>query len=243
MAINYLYSSQASGTRISTQLVAPNTSVSLDLGANYQFPKIQSSGFILSPHLGMALTDFGAPSHYADPDTKHPLATTLRLGGGANIALNKKVYGWQVVELSVMQNVSKVLARIEVKSNDNGFYRNAMNPFKALVKSWGTYEYYDGPRIKKSNFSEQLWWHSGVELKFLETIALRWGYQKAGKAEEEMSYRALGAGIDLYYLVFDYTHIKNDEDDNLLVGHHWQITGRIPLDGTRPDTILNMLFD
>ncbi|WP_142455544.1 PorV/PorQ family protein [Gracilimonas mengyeensis] len=243
VGVNYLYSSEASATTVSAEMVKPDDSWSVDLGANYQFPEARFNDFALRPHLGVSLTDFGTPSDYIRSETEYPMPTTLRIGGGANIILNKKAYGRKVMEVSVLQNVSKILARIEIKSNENGLYADAMNPFKALIRSWGTYEYYDGYVRGKSDLSEQLWWHSGVELKLLEAIALRWGYQNAAKVEEPLSYRALGVGIDLYYLVFDYTHIKNDEDDNLLVGHHWQITGRIPLDGKRPDTILNVLFD
>ncbi len=240
--LNYLHSSEASGSSFPGQVIEAADNWSIDFGTNYQFSEISFDRFSLQPHLGAALTDFGPPSHYFDSDSKQPMPITLRIGGGTNITLDKQLYGQQVVELKVMQNVSRILARMVEKPTENDVYYDAMNPFKALVKSWGTYEYGDF-REKKADFTEQIWWHSGVEATFLETFNIRWGYQKAGKVEEDLSYRALGAGIDLFYVVFDYTHIKSTESENLFEGSHWQLTGRIPLDGYKPDCILNYLFD
>ncbi|SMO89671.1 hypothetical protein [Gracilimonas mengyeensis] len=240
--LNYLYSSEAPRSQISTQKIKKTHSFSIDLGAKYQLQNIQVGMFSFEPHMGLALTDFGRPAHYIYEDSKFPLPTVLRMGGAANIELDKRVYGLNLIELTAVQNVSKIMARMKDQPDEYGHRNEAMNPFKALIKSWGTYKYRIRSGMMKHNLSEQLWWHSGVELKLLEALNIRWGYQKAGEAEKSLSYWALGGGIDLYYLVFDYTYLNNKEED-LLEGHHWQITGRIPLDGTRSDTILNALFN
>ncbi len=59
-------------------------------------------------------------------------------------------------------------------------------------------------------------------------------------------FHTVGVGIDLYYLALDYAYISDNYADdnygNYFNGSHWQLTGRIPLDGKTPDTILHHLF-
>ncbi|SMO89674.1 hypothetical protein SAMN06265219_11490 [Gracilimonas mengyeensis] len=239
--LNYMYSSEGDGYASRNQKTKAADAWTLDIGANYQFSDISFSQVTFQPHVGIALTDFGMPSRYVESNSSNPMPATLRIGGGTNISFNKKVDGREVLELSVMQNVSKIMARTIQKPHENEMHVDAMNPFKALIKSWGAYEYVANGSEKKADLAEQLWWHSGMELVFLESIAVRLGYQKAGKAEEQLSYWSLGAGIDLYYVVLDYTHINIKNYNNVFLKPHWQITGRIPLDGQRPDTILDIL--
>jgi hypothetical protein len=242
MALNYLYSGEASGTSVSAELVEPVDTWSVDLGVQYQFSRKIEPG-ILKPSFGLALTNFGNGVNYYGGKSTSPLPIRLQAGAGFTFISNQKRSDRNIFELRVLQNVSNSLAQMERRETNSSFYLEAMNPFKALVKSWGNYEYFDGQKRVKSSLSEQISWHSGVEVKFVETFAVRWGLRKAGKYEEDRSYQSLGLGIDLFYMVLDYAFVFDKSDyRNFMEGGWWQLTGRIPLDGSRPDSILLDLF-
>jgi hypothetical protein len=142
----------------------------------------------------------------------------------------------------VLQNASKIMARMDRKTSGSDTSFVAMNPFKALMKSWNNLEYFTGLGYTSVSAKDQLWWHSGIEVKFLETFSLRWGLEQAGKFEENLSYQSLGVGIDVFYVVLDYAFVLDNPDSNFIEGGWWQLTGRIPLDGYRPKTILSEIF-
>lgn len=244
-AINYMHGGEGSGSDISYQWIEVSENWSVDLGAQYHFPEINFQDARILPHLGLALNDFGRSASYFFNERKEPIPTTLRAGGGIRLLTHYKIFGQPLIDILLLQNVSKIMVRTEERFFEGRYYYDAMNPFKALVHSWDSYRYYDEQSYQRMeiNLEEQLWWHTGIEMKILNTIAVRWGRQEAGKAEEELSYNAFGIGIDLQYLALDYTKIKNEEKGNYLEGNHWQITGRIPLDGKRPKTILHHLFN
>lgn len=244
-AINYMYGGEGSASDFSHQWIDASDNWSIDVGAQYHFPEIGFQDATIYPHLGLALNDFGSSANYYDSDIKDPIPTTLRAGGGVRLLSGYKIFGQPLVDILLLQNVSKLMVRTEERFFEGRYHYDPMNPFKALVHSWDSYRYYDIQSYQRTeiNLVEQLWWHSGVELKLLNTVALRWGRQDASKSEEELSYHAIGLGIDLQYLAFDYTSIKNKEKGNYLEGNHWQLTGRIPLDGKHPDTILHHLFN
>lgn len=248
-AVNYLYSGEAIGTMVSAQKVEPVHAWSVDLGMQYEISKKYGFGTI-KPSSGLVLTNFGKGVNYFNgvdyynSERSTSLPTRLQAGVGLTFISSEKKNGYNLVEVRVLQNASKLLVRRESKVNDSGTYHVAMNPFKALVNSWGSYEYYDGLSNRVIEPKQQIWWHSGAEVKFMEAVALRWGLRKTGEFEEEMSYQSLGFGVDLFYVVLDYAIVfDNPEYGNFLEGTQWQISGRIPLDGHRPDNILLKLFN
>ena len=241
-ALNYLYSGEAAGTTISAILVEPVHSWSVDLGMNYQFSRKITTGTI-EPSFGMALTNFGKGGDYFGWDVSYPLPTKLQAGFGLAFTSSQKKYNRNVLEVRMMQNASKIMARLERRTSGGDTSFVAMNPFKALVKSWDGLEYFTGQGYKTISAKDQIWWHSGVEVKFLETFSLRWGLEQAGKFEEDLSYQSLGMGIDLFYVNLDYAFVfDNPNNNNFIEGDWWQLTGRIPLDGYRPKTILSEIF-
>ena len=247
-ALNYLYSGEAAGTMISAQKVEPIHAWSLDLGLQYEFSRKFDIGTI-KPSTGLALTNFGKGVNYFkgvdyyNPDESYPLPTRLQAGVGLTFISSQKKNGHNFIEVRVLQNASKLMVRRESRVSDTDSYYVAMNPFKALVKSWGSYNYFDGRINRTINPKQQIWWHSGVEVKFVEALAVRWGLRKTGEFEEDMSYQSIGLGIDLFYVVLDYGVVfDNPEYGNFLEGSQWQLTGRIPLDGYQPKTILPEIF-
>ncbi|MEQ8523289.1 PorV/PorQ family protein [Gracilimonas sp.] len=248
-ALNYLYSGEAIGTMVSAQKVEPVYAWSMDLGLQHEFSMKYDFGTI-KPSSGLALTNFGKGVNYFkgvdyyNSERSSSLPTRLQAGVGFTFISLQKKNGYNFVELRVMQNASKLLVRRESRVNESGTYYVAMNPFKALASSWGSYNYYDGINNKVIEPEQQIWMHSGAEVKFMETVAIRWGLRKAGGFEADMSYQSLGFGLDLFYVVLDYAIVfDNPEYGNFLEGTQWQISGRIPLDGYRPDNILHRLLN
>jgi hypothetical protein len=241
-SINHLFSGESGGTLISAQNVDPVHSWSFDLGLQYEFSREAEVG-MLKPSFGLALTNFGKGVNYYGGSSTSPLPTRLQAGAGLTFISSQKRNDRNIFEIRVLQNVSNTLAQMERRETNSGFYLEAMNPLKALVKSWGNHDYFDGQNRIKSSLREQISWLSGAEVKFVETFAIRWGLRKAGKYEEDMSYQSLGLGIDLFYVVLDYAFVfDNPEYGDFLEGNHWQLTGRIPLDGSRPDSILKKIL-
>ena len=244
-SLNYLYGGESTGSSISARKTEAVDTWSVDLGFQYEFSK-RMDNLTLQPNFGMSLTNFGQPVEYFDPGTSDPLPTKLQAGVGMKLSSTNEVFDKKQFELTLLQNASKIMARTELKGTDSNLQFSAMNPFKALIRSWDNYIYFDGHNTITATPIEQIWWHSGVEIKWVETLSLRMGYEHAAKREERLSYWSVGAGLDLYYLVFDYAYLSDtyagDDYGDYFSGHHWQLTGRIPLNGNKPDTILNEFF-
>lgn len=248
-AINYASIGSASGTSIRPQKLNASRSIHVDLGIRYQMDNIYTKSLDIAPQFGFSLTNFGEPVEYLGKN-KDPLPATLRLGAGVKISTNKKLFERPLAEMTILQSASKILARKErvVTSTDTSY--QAMGPLESLFNSWGSFEYFNGWRTVNVKPAEQIWFQTGIELGFLETIFIRFGHERADKTVDRISFNAIGAGLDFYYLAVDYGYVQMIDDEyinydpyeSFLSKHHWQITGRIPLDGNRPETIIHHLF-
>ncbi|WP_185957323.1 PorV/PorQ family protein [Gracilimonas mengyeensis] len=224
--------------------------MSFDFGLILEMEEFENNSVRLKPSFGFSLTDFGKGIRYNRYKTNDPLPTTLRLGASLDFETTNEIYDQKLIRISLLSGISKIIARQELKENSAGdTVWTAMNPFKALFNSWDTFHWREAffSQKGKAILAEQIWLQGAFEVKVLETFALRMGYEKAAKRENLLSKITFGAGIDLYYLNIDYAWLNyvNDysaEDYSYELGHHLQLTARIPLDGHKPDSILNHLF-
>tara|TARA_R110000868_G_scaffold410693_6_gene699895 strand:+ start:18367 stop:19518 length:1152 start_codon:yes stop_codon:yes gene_type:complete len=248
IGINYIHTTQSSGSIYSQALTDDLKFFTVDLGFLYQGSSYKISMGSITPNAGFSISDFGKSQSYYSSGYGEPLPTTLRLGAGLTFESDKKVWNQHLIGSSVLFNTSKFTGRKELKGNEmDGYYYEAMPAFKALFNSWGTFEWNNGQQIKNYSLPEQIWLHSGIELTFLETFSLRFGRENAANEEEWLSYRSVGFGVDLYYISLDYTSIKLDSGEpnlyyNFYSGNHWQLTGRFPLKGKKPNTILTQIL-
>lgn len=241
-SLNYLYGGEASGNEFTAIKTDAVNTWSIDLGLQYQFSR-KIDDVLIQPNFGVALTNFGKPVSYFDENTS-PMPTKLQTGLGVVLSSSSQVFQQNLFKVTLLQSASKILSRIEQKGSASNNRWEAMNPFKALVQAWSTYEYFDGQRTSSIKPQQQIWVQTGIDVEVLETFSIRWGYEHAGQAQQVLTYQSLGLGIDLFYVALDYAFVlRNADMMNYLQGHWWQLTGRIPLGRSTPNTLLHQLFN
>lgn len=246
IGLNYLESDIGDNQIYADREYSPATSFFVDLGVQYQKVYQKGEDWELTPSFGASLTNFGQPvSYYNDEDTD-PLPSKLKIGSGLTAEYGVEIYGMKLLRVLGSLAVSKYMVRQEMKVIENNGQSDtvyvAMNAFEALYRSWGTYTWYDGASYQEASLGQQLIFHSGIEVVFLETLALRFGYQKASEVNLPYTVQTGGFGINLGYLAFDYTRFYYPEGRLSEKGYTWDITARIPLGGNRPKSILNQFF-
>ncbi|MEO9885292.1 MAG: hypothetical protein ABJR05_06780 [Balneola sp.] len=206
----------------------------------------QKKEWKFTPSFGLSLTDFGSLVKYSGQEEGDPLPMRFRTGMGLTTDFAHDWNGFQLFRGDVAFAISKFLIAIE--RDENGDFQR-FGPFETLVKAWGSFEAVDPNtgRSKEYSLGEQLIFHSGLELNFLESFSFRLGYQNGQELNSFYSIRSVGFGIDLYYIALDYVNsVQYDEDyeniDTPINGEFLQVTGRIPLDGKSPKSLLRLLF-
>ncbi|MEX0720618.1 MAG: PorV/PorQ family protein [Balneolaceae bacterium] len=241
--LNYISSRLPSNEGISAQKYNSSKSFSVDFGIQYETIISVKESWSFIPKVGASLTDFGSPIRYTEEQSGDPLPMRLRLGSGFTLETNQKLLGMKAFGINTSLGFSKLMARNKVEVNNSSGINDStyvpMKPLEALFNSWDTYEWFDGS-VNRSVLREQIWTHAGLELNFLETLAVRFGYQDGGKPNASYNFSSLGFGVNLGYLQFDYAKIHYLE--HRINEYRWQLIGRIPLNGKRPDSILNLLF-
>lgn len=246
IGLSYLKSDTGDNQIYTDREYSPATSFFVDLGVQYQKVYQKGEDWKLTPSFGASLTNFGqSVSYYNDEDTD-PLPVRLKAGTGITAEYGGEIFGMKSVRVLGSLAVSKYMVRQEKKAIENNGQSDtvyvAMNAFEALFRSWGTYTWYDGMNYQEASLGQQLMFHSGIEVVFLETFALRAGYQKASEVNFPYTVQTGGFGINLGYLAFDYTRFYYPEGRPSERGNTWNITARIPLGGNKPKSILNQFF-
>lgn len=219
---------------------------SADFGFQYQKQIQSETEWRFTPSIGSSITDFGTRVKYSGQEQGDPLPMKFRTGVGLSADFDKSWNDFQIFNGNLAFGVSKLLVTVEFDETNN---RETFGPFETLLNAWGTYETVD-PNTgasEKYSLGEQLIFHTGLELNFLESFSFRIGYQNGQELNDYDSIRSIGLGVDLYYLAIDYLNSKQLDDDyegrsNPMNGDFLQLTGRIPLDGKSPKSLLRLLF-
>jgi len=220
---------------------------SADFGFQYQKQIQSETEWRFTPSIGSSITDFGTRVKYSGQEQGDPLPMRFRTGVGLSADFDKSWNDFQIFNGNLAFGVSKLLVTVEFDENSN---RKTFGPFESLLRSWGTFETVDPNtgRSTKYSFGEQLIFHSGLELNFLESFSFRLGYQDGQELNNYDTIRTIGIGVDLYYISIDYINSKQLADDykgrnTPMNGDFLQLTGRIPLDGKSPKSLLRLFFD
>lgn len=245
--LNYIKSDLGETTSVSGNQELVANPFSADLGLQYR-KQIKSEGaWQFTPSIGSSITDFGELVKYSGQEQGDPLPMRFRTGLGLTANYDKYWNDFKLFKGNVAFGISKFLVAIE--EQENGDYKR-FGPFQTLIKSWGSFKVVDPNtgNSKSYNLGEQFIFHSGLELTFLESISIRFGYQNGQKLNSYYSIKSVGFGIDLYYLSIDYVNSQQFDDDyeghdNPINGGKIQLTGRIPLDGKSPKSLLKLFFD
>lgn len=246
IGLNYLKSDIGENQIYADREYRPATSFFVDLGLQYQMVYQKGEDWKLTPSFGASLTNFGQSVSYYDDEDTDPLPARLKIGTGLIAEHGEEIFGMKSVRILGSLAVSKLMVRQKKKAIENNGQSDtvyvAMNAFEALFRSWGTYTWHDGMNSHEASLGQQLMFHSGIEVVFLETLALRFGYQKASEVNFPYTVQTGGFGINLGYLAFDYTRFYYPEGRANERGYTWNITARIPLGEKKPKSILNQFI-
>ncbi|RNC79594.1 MAG: hypothetical protein ED557_13800 [Balneola sp.] len=246
VGMNYMNANGSFSQAIATRLDKVE-GFSFDIGAVYENSFKLNNRHILRTSFGFSLTDFGAGLEYHTNRSTDPLPTILKIGTGLAYESNREWKGFNLFDVSLMTNVSKLLSRKELRISGSDTSFVALPPFRQLIESWEAYEFFNGQQNVSVGLKDQLWYHVGIEVTFLSALSLRFGFENAAEIEEDFSYRSFGLGIDLYYINFDYAYLHVIEEGAFNRGYyrhgnHWSIRGRIPLNGKSERTLLELIF-
>lgn len=220
---------------------------SVDVGWIYEKNLYENEDLILESGFGVSLMDFGESPIKVSYNSKSHYPTTLRGGGHLAFETKDQLYGLSFIQFNAMASFSKIMGRLETRLNEETgylYYAKGMAPFKALYKSWEAWDYWDGRETQTAKPLEQIWVHTGIEVTLLELLSFRFGIENAPKFENALDKFTFGLGLDLYYLSIDYARVDytNGYDGDLYsleAGNHLQFKIRIPLNGHRPNSIIN----
>lgn len=245
LGINHLHATSGTGSLWSIQKTGSLQALSLDAGMQYENEFSANEDLFITPSFGFSITDFGNGVDYHRPNYKVPLPTIARSGFGISLKSGQKIFSRNLLRLTLTGDISKALGRKEkvISATDTSY--QAMSPFDQLIKTWDDFDFNNGQRLTNYNVWEQLRFHAGIEITILESFMLRWGFQHMPEYEDILTYQSLGIGIDFFYLKFNSNFILGPDENHkfsFIYGKHWQLTGRIPLNGEKPDTILNHIF-
>ncbi len=213
--LRLIYSSLANGTSISGQKVNPGSSVGVDLAMLYKSNPFDFGPSDAVASFGINLSNLGPGIQYSDNAQKDPIPTVLRFGPAINIGLDEE----RTNELTLAVDISKVMARQEVTAtSDTTFEFKAVNPLRALIKSWDTYRPLDPNTGQRTNVSllQQFMIGAGMEYWYRKQFAIRGGYYYEDPKNGDREYITFGAGIRLNQFGVDFSYIKTLESDHPL---------------------------
>lgn len=246
LGLNYIKSDLGSTTSVSGVQEAEANALSVDVGMQYQKTINKKNLWQFTPSVGLSISDFGTMVKYNEQSDSDPLPMRLRTGVGMSVDLNKRVKEFQIFKTNLALATSKILFALE--SDENGNVRR-FGPFQTLIKTWGSIDFPDlnTGQVTSYTLGEQFIFHSGLEVVFLESFSFRLGYQNGQELNDYYSIKSYGFGIDLYYIAVDYVHSEQFAEaynrfDTPINGEYLQVTGRIPLDGKSPKSLLRLLF-
>ncbi|MEX0719432.1 MAG: type IX secretion system outer membrane channel protein PorV [Balneolaceae bacterium] len=219
-SLRLIYSSLASGVSgpgISAQKVNPGTSVGLDLSFLYKTDVFALGGRDARFSVGSNLSNLGPGIQYTDNAQKDPLPTILRFGWAFDIELDDD----GINKLTIANDVSKVMARKKQEfgtkadgSPDTTYV--AAGPLEALVKSWDSFERFDGTKTVNIGLLQQFMIGAGLEYWYADQFALRGGYYYEDPNNGDREYITFGAGIRYNFLGVDFSYIKTLESEHPL---------------------------
>lgn len=215
-SLRVIYSSLASGITVDEQKVNPGNSVGVDLAMLYK-----TDPFLLGTNearfsAGFNLSNVGPGMQYTDNAQKDPLPTVLRFGIAFDYDLDPEGFN----RITIATDVSKIMARneaFEVPSGDSTVVEyKAVGPLEALVKSWDTFERFDGQEFVDVSLMEQFMIGAGAEYWYDDLFALRAGYYYEDPNNGDREYITFGAGLRYNSFGVDFSYIKTLESEHPL---------------------------
>lgn len=198
----FIYSSLADGS-VGGQSINPGSSVGVDIAGMYKSDSFNFIGSETNINAGLNISNIGPGVHYTDNAQKDPLPTLFRIGWALNTTLDKN----GIHKLTIANDVSKVMARLDSDGNPKA----VMN---SLFSSWDSFTRNNGTEEVTLSLPEQLMIASGLEYWYNDLFAIRGGYYYEDPNNGDRQYMTLGAGIRYKFIGIDFSYINTLGDEN-----------------------------
>lgn len=198
----YIYSSLAEGS-VSQQQINPGSSVGVDVSAMYKSNVFSLIGNDANMNAGLNISNIGPGVRYTDNAQKDPLPTVFRIGW----ALNTNLDDDGIHKLTIANDISKVMARLDSEGNPDGVVRS-------LFTSWDSFKRNTGTGEVTLTLPQQLMYAVGTEYWYNDLFAVRGGYYYEDPNNGDRQYMTIGAGIRYKFLGVDFSYINTLGDEN-----------------------------
>ena len=203
----YIQSSLGAGQFANNVEISEGKAFAFNMGLLYN-KNLHSSGGI---RVGLALQNFGRGIQYMDGVAKHPLPATFRFGWEFDLPSNNSDH-----RITLSNEVSKPLARIEQQISGNDTSYVAMSSWKSLITSWSPVEISTGQGVQELSVAEQIRLGLGLEYGFKEWFFIRAGYYYEDPWNGDRNYMTLGAGLNISGVGVDLSYILSTRNNDPL---------------------------
>jgi hypothetical protein len=203
VAVRFLYSDLNNGVNSSTSTAGemhPAWSMAADIGLYYKQPIELPMG---TSHfsLGFTLKNLGGKMTYADDGSSNFIPTSMNLGVGYELPLNKYnflTFNLETNKMLVPTRYSKFADQPDGKYSQDAY--SAINPAKGWFQSFA-----DAPGGAKEEF-EEVRWGAGIEYSYNKQFFARVGYSYENYYKGNRNVITFGAGFHLSIVTLDVSY-------------------------------------
>ena len=203
VAVRFLYSDLNNGVNSSTSTAGEMHaawSMAADIGLYYKQPIELPMG---TSHfsLGFTLKNLGGKMTYADDGSSNFIPTSMNLGVGYELPLNKYnflTFNLETNKMLVPTRYSKFADQPDGKYSQDAY--SAINPAKGWFQSFA-----DAPGGAKEEF-EEVRWGAGIEYSYNKQFFARVGYSYENYYKGNRNVITFGAGFHLSIVTLDVSY-------------------------------------
>ncbi len=207
----FVYSSLADG-EVSGQKINPGSTVGIDLAAMYRSNPFELGTRQGTMNAGINLSNIGPGVQYTDNAQRDPLPTVLRLGWALTMDLDQEGFN----TLTFSNDISKIMARSELRELDGDEVYEPMSVTRALFSSWSSFDRMNGSEMVTLNVLQQFMLGFGLEYWYNQQFALRTGYYYENPENGNREFLTFGAGIRYNVFGVDFSYLYTLEEDHPL---------------------------
>ncbi len=207
----FVYSSLADG-EVSGQKINPGSTVGIDLAAMYRSNPFELGTRQGTMNAGINLSNIGPGVQYTDNAQRDPLPTVLRLGWALTMDLDQEGFN----TLTFSNDISKIMARSELRELDGDEVYEPMSVTRALFSSWSSFDRMNGSEMVTLNVLQQFMLGFGLEYWYNQKFALRTGYYYENPENGNREFLTFGAGIRYNVFGVDFSYLYTLEEDHPL---------------------------
>jgi long-subunit fatty acid transport protein len=207
----FVYSSLADG-EVSGQKINPGSTVGIDLAAMYRSNPFDLGTRQGTMNAGINLSNIGPGVQYTDNAQRDPLPTVLRFGWALTMDLDQEGFN----TLTFSNDISKIMARSELRDVDGDAVYEPMSVTRALFSSWSSFDRMNGSEMVTLNVLQQFMLGFGLEYWYNQQFALRTGYYYENPENGNREFLTFGAGIRYNIFGVDFSYLYTLEEDHPL---------------------------